>query len=286
MGYYLGYQEVNTRLDRKCGKGWEGSVGNCKRVKQASGGNKKRNNIIAASVITAATVGALTYAGRDVIFPFGKVLVGMAAEKAADTEKVDEMIDNSSMPESFKDGIKGMEGSVKVSLMEVALKIDGAKVQEVDKENQITTLEFKKKGDIFDKGSFYSLHKSKSNLVFFGTTRSNTRGDKSPLYSMGFLVNTGDKRQEGGMKDRAEGRKISSVARKMFVKHLDLMEDGSIIRVDAQGGDDAGEKRNRIYKRMGFRTLPRRGSTLWAIKENGVFTPISEDRINEINSRI
>lgn len=41
MTYLKGYLSTNTRLDKKCGKGWEGTVGNCKRVKSKGSGSNK-----------------------------------------------------------------------------------------------------------------------------------------------------------------------------------------------------------------------------------------------------
>lgn len=54
MSYEQGYLSVNTRLDKKCGKGWEGTTGNCRRVKKKNKLAEKEKSKSSKTLASAA----------------------------------------------------------------------------------------------------------------------------------------------------------------------------------------------------------------------------------------
>lgn len=98
MTYLKGYLSTNTRLDKKCGKGWEGTVGNCKRVKRA--GTKVKAPAVGfakrwespAFRLQMVGLATGTFVGVNALQRQGSVM-GVTPEKTEDLSVVDESLE-------------------------------------------------------------------------------------------------------------------------------------------------------------------------------------------------
>lgn len=63
MSYLNGYESVDLNLDAKCGKGWTGTKGNCKRITEKSPSKNRRNK--RKALIAGAALGTLYLAHKN-----------------------------------------------------------------------------------------------------------------------------------------------------------------------------------------------------------------------------
>lgn len=279
MTYLKGYLSTNTRLDRKCGKGWEGTVGNCKRVKNSKPAVKLNKALKTALPVTlgVGAIGGALYLrsnGRDI----AKSITKTAYTKVQNIKDVDESIENLPVPAKQKKSLKNLAGQSKRFLGESFFKLDKAELLDVDEKTGVTTFKTKQ-------GNLYSFATNGSSLLVFSSEKKRNIS-KFPQYEMGFRIDESYERPKGGVQDRGKGVDLIRKTKQMFKTHTELMEDDAILRVRAFKGDDAGQKRKSIYNKIGFSDLPVRGDYQWAAKNQGKFTNIPDSQKEYIASLI
>lgn len=266
---------AKKRAECKEGSGWTRAGNKCVRAKPKQGKVKVGKGAIAAlgaAAITAGTVGYLYKSGKAK--DIAQQAMGKAYTSLLDSEKIDENIDNSPLPESVKGKLKNLAGESKRFLAETYLKSSGGEFLGVDESTGITT--FKEKD-----GTIRSFSTNGSSLLVFSSLFKEKK-DGYPVYEMGFTIDEKFERPKGGRKDNGKAKDFLQKTQRMFQLHSENLPDYAFLKVNAFKKDDAGKKRERIYKRMGFSSLPMPGDYLWALKREGKFSSISPEEAMEV----
>jgi hypothetical protein len=128
-----------------------------------------------------------------------------------------------------------------------------------------------------------SLGKVGNNTFTFASNKKKSLANNMSLYIQGFTVNSSFGRKRGKQTPR-EGIKLIASIQQTFKKHLDLMDDNSVIKIEP-AKDNLEAKRRRLFSRMGFRDLPNtKDRGMYALKKNGRFTRIEDEDLNYYQS--
>lgn len=280
LNYKLGSVSVDRFLLNRMDKGksecdprygWKKEGDKCVRSKAQK--RKLARNIAVGTAVPIGSLGlvaALALYQKDNLRNFAKDTVGKGFVSFSNIKDIDEKINNSSLSEKKKDQLKGLAGNTKRFLAETYLQLAGAEVVEVDKENDITT--FKKQG-----GSMFSVSSNGSSLLVFSSERGTTDAG-IPKYEMGFRIDNSYDRPVGGRKDSSNAKNLIKKTQLMYDKQFSLMEQNAVLQVKVHKDDDAGKKREKIYRRMGFSDLPVRGDYIWAVKNEGKMATVPENQ--------
>ena len=174
-----------------------------------------------------------------------------AYAKSNEYEKIDEDIDRLPISPEFKQRVKNLTGAAKVYLAKTVLEKQGADVVSIDEKNNFST--FRRPN-----GSLVSVGSAGSNVISIASEfKGNAAG--FPMYEMAFRINDSYDRKSNG---RKEGVKLIRLAKASYQDHLKNLPENAFIKAKAHKGDDAGDKRQSIYEKEGFRTLNVRGDDL------------------------
>lgn len=201
---------------------------------------------------------------------------GTAYNKLNEYEKIDEQIDHLPISPELKKSIKNKTGAAKVWLASRVFEAQGSELVSIDKKNNFSTF---RNPD----GGLSSVGSVGSKVITFGSVRAGNAKD-FPIYELAFRVNNQYDRKnnseetdkEKKNRDRKEGLQLIRIAKAAYQEHLRNLPENSFLKTEAWKKDDAGAKRQNIYKKEGFRTLPMRGDYLWAVKHQGVFHKIPD----------
>lgn len=270
-------EELVARGDRlssraKCDPkhGWERQGDKCVRSKKQK--RKLARNIAVGTAVPLGALGltaAVALYKKDSLQSVAKDMVGKGFISFSNIRDIDEKIDSLPIPVNAKQGLRDLTGKTKRFLAETYIQMNGAELVDVDKQNDIAT--FRKKGG----GSIFSVSSNGSNLLLFSSEKGTT-GSGIPKYEMGFRVDNTYDRPSGGRRDSSKAKDLIKKTELMYEKQVSLMEQNAILQVKVHKDDDAGRKRERIYRRMGFTDLPLRGDYIWALKNEGQFAKIPE----------
>lgn len=291
LSYELGSAEVDkflsSRMDRgrsECDPryGWEKQGNKCVRTKAQK---RKLARNIAVGTAVPLGVAAITAGSAFALYKTGKAedlakqISGAAYTSliGLDATQIERQIKEAKFPEVAKKQLLGLTGRTKRFVAESFLKANGSELVEVNKEHKYAT--FKTEDQ-----SLYSISSVGPNLLMFG---SEPRDDDPLTNEILFTVDNNFDRPKGGKEDPQDAKALVGKTRQMFRDHARLLPENSFVKVEAYGGDDAGRKRDSIYKRIGFQ--PVEGTEyLWGRIENGKIsklTPEEESLIKQVGQK-
>ncbi|MBD1995306.1 hypothetical protein H6G00_01505 [Leptolyngbya sp. FACHB-541] len=198
-----------------------------------------------------------------------------AYTKINEYEQLDQKIDGLPVNPDLKQKIKSMTGAAKVYLAQQIFRKQGASLISVDERQNFSTFG---KPD----GSLMSVGSVGSKVITFGSQSVGAAGG-FPIYEMGFMVNNSYDRKPGDVK---EGLKLVKIAKSAYREHITNLPENTFLRAEPWKKDGAGEQRQSIYEKEGFRSLPMRGGYLWALKNQGEFARIPNEQADYIASLI
>ena len=255
LNYTLGSASVDAfllRSDRsgraQCDPkhGWRREGDKC--VRTPAQKRKLARNI---AVGTAAPLGvaAITAGSALALYRSGKAedLLRRSEQFVSEklqVEDLDKEIDESRIPTPLKPMAKNLAGRTKRFIVEGYLRNSSAEQLSIDRLNGIATYRLRN-------GNMISVSSAGSKLLVFNSVQKGQhRG--FPEYEVDFLVDNSYKRPEGGRKDKENAVILARKTKRMWEEQIRLMPDNALLKTRAYDEDDAGNKRSKIYKRIGF----------------------------------
>lgn len=239
----------------------------------------KTKQILTKRVLPAAAIiggTAAAYMALDAKYQITNQAVASAYMTVVNNKQLDEAIEKSSLPSEMKRKASNLVGTTKAFLAKTALKGLGLEVIDVNPERNSTTYRGKD-------GSLVTVGSSGSRVLTFGSTAKGD-ADGTPIYEMGFKIN--ESFEQDKKVDRKQAAELIQMAKAAYATHLKHLPDNAIIRAEPYRGDGVGEKRKSIYEKEGFRELPLDDKSIWALKKDGKFTPISDEQVKEVTNLI
>lgn len=182
------------------------------------------------------------------------------------------------VPEQWQPQVRSLVGRAKVGAAAMVLKADSSTLIDVDNKNNFST--FKHAG-----GHILTIGSVDDSLLLFRSHADNPidvgGGNKAGKYIMDFTVDLKNSQKSDLTPDQSSRLVRSTKA--MFNKQVEQLPDNSLISVTAYKEDALGEKRNRIYKKWGFRELPGlNAENLWAVKRDGKFSKFGDEELDGV----
>lgn len=189
----------------------------------------------------------------------------VSSKKAVDTLSTEDVKNGlSKLPKEYQETARNLVGRAKTAAAGVALNAEGYKVQTVDVANNFTTFRNKK-------GSLISIGSYGDSLVTYYSNKSHTYGKKD-VYIIGFNVDQDYDATRNMPAEQASA--ITRGVRKMTNDQLSKIDNG-VLATFPWDGDEYGQKRRRIYNKMGFNDVMGEDSQ-WALVENGKIKKMSQ----------
>jgi len=201
----------------------------------------------------------------------------LAYEKANSIDDLDEKID--SVPllgAKTKNDIKDLVGASKVYCAKKVIQAHGTELISVDPKNNCSTF----KGS---DGSLISVGSVGSDVLMFASNYMEEAGGR-PVFQMGFAVNHKDDRKDPKKQDRRKAIKLLALANYSLNEHVKNIPDNALLRCFVHTDDGAGDSRQSVYERKGFRRINSDGDYLWAIKKDGVLSRIPDGKLNYLST--
>jgi hypothetical protein len=130
-----------------------------------------------------------------------------------------------------------------------------------------------------------SLGKVGNNTFTFASNKKKSLANDMNLYIQGFTVNSSFARKKRKQTPKESIQLIATI-QQTFKKHLDIMDDNSVIKIEP-ARDNLESKRRKLFSRVGFRELPNtKDKGMYALKKNGKFTRIEDKDLNYYQSLI
>lgn len=270
--YLASKSEARADAVRKlrCKQGFKQQGAVCKPIKEGLDQPvpiaNKGNGLLAKRLTTIAAIATAGYLGtrleQSADFRAITGVVGVSP-LLMNSDKIDDLINNSPLPDNIKEKAQGVTGATKLALMKRFIEGSGYKLESVDSKNNSFTYRNEKTGDIKTVGSAGSA------LLIFSSTPANKKEESKDIFRMEFQVNMGYSRNtERATKDATSLIKIANSA---FKEHLRLLPDNCIVGCMVADDDGQGKRRENIYKRAGFTRQEGMdlGMDLYAMKVNG-----------------
>ena len=210
-----------------------------------------------------------------------KVVTSAVQDVYAKSNSVDfdKQIEQLPISDEFKNNAKNLIGTSKVFLAKEILNKSGSKLLSVDEKHNLSTFQ-RKDGSLISVGSYGST------VITFGSDKARTLPRDIPLFEMGFKVNEDYSRSENTSTDRKKGIALIRMAQASFDEHIKYLPENCILRCRAHKEDGLGAKRQSIYEKKGFSSLPVKGDYIWASKNLGKFEAIPENGKSYIASLV
>lgn len=249
----------------KCGKGHEAESP----TKKNNGTAIKEAGAVAAIGLT--TAGILAYRGRSKFVPG----LSQSSIRALSAKEVKAGLDK--LPQQFQEPARKLVGDAKLAAAHMALRAQGAQIKAVDIDNNFSTW-------VTGNGTHLSIGSVGDSLLTFGAERHGDVG-KFPQYGFGFTVDTSFD-AAGGMPS-SQAKQLIKTTKAMFKSQMEMLPDDAFLFAVPHKGDGLGGKRKSIYEKSGFRPLPNlKSDRLWALKNQGKFTPIPDEQVDYIRNMV
>jgi hypothetical protein len=268
--------QQGQRLGKPCGESNIPKSHKCSKGQGAEAPAKKGNNtaIKVAGVAAAAgltTAGILAYRGRSKLVPG----LSQSSIRALSAKEVKAGLDK--LPQQFQEPARKLVGDAKKAAAHMALRAQGAQIKAVDIDNNFSTW-------VTGNGTHLSIGSVGDSLLTFGAERHGDVG-KFPQYGFGFTVDTSFD-AAGGMPS-SQAKQLIKTTKAMFKSQMEMLPDDAFLFAVPHKGDGLGGKRKSIYEKSGFRPLPNlKTDRLWALKNQGKFTPIPDEQVDYIRNMV
>jgi hypothetical protein len=180
----------------------------------------------------------------------------------------------SKLPTKFQEPANNLRGKAKFGLAVVSAHMQGMTLHNIDTKNNFSTFK-NKAGDMIGIGSVSDT------LVTYISQNKGSVGD-FPLYGMAFQTDLSFNQKKGVA--RGDSLKIARQVEAMFKNHLDALPENAFLQGTPHKDDGLGKKRQGIYEKRGFRSVPGGDSgVLYALKNQGKFTAIPDEQMEHIS---
>lgn len=234
---------------------------------------------VATGAAIAGGAGLAAYLGVQVARKRGDIQaqIGLQALKALNAEQAGKLIEALPVNAARKQSLRELRGAAKARAIE-AVQTGKYRAHKFATDTKNNVGHFTREGKDGSMNLF-SVGSAGDSSFTFGTNQVDTvrtRLGSTPVYEMGFLVDNGYSRKNV---PSAQAKQIIRQTKASYRQHLESLPDNAIIRVKAWDQDDAGARRNSLYRRAGFRDLPGVGGDyIWALKNEGQFTKLDDDQ--------
>lgn len=193
---------------------------------------------------------------------------------------IDGTIDKLTISDAMKQDLRKMTGAAKVFAAQVVFQKQGAKLISTDPKLNFSTFQ---KPD----GSVMSVGSVGSKVITFSSGRVGNVG-KYPMFGLGFRINNQYDRKpdQNTEQDRRESAQLLRIAKAAYAEQIKHLPENAFLRAEVWSKDGSGAKRESLYTKQGFRSLPIGGGYLWALKNEGVFTKIPDSQVEYISKLI
>lgn len=194
----------------------------------------------------------------------------MAIQKLS-SQQIYEGLDR--LPQQLQPGARRLIGKAKTVAASVGLEASGMEMVSVNDKNNFATYRAKDgSGTIASVGSV-----GDSLIIYNSEKKGEVRGVGK--YGMAFTVDRKFTQRQNLAAPQA--KEIATTTRAMFEEQKAQLPENAFVFNIAFKDDGLGKKREAIYKRQGFRPLPK-GGEMWAIKDAGTFRKLTDPEMDAL----
>ena len=213
-------------------------------------------------------------AQREYIESRQRAIVPHFAEMAIQKLSTKEMYQGlAQLPKPMQPLARNLVGKAKTVAAHMGLESSGMKMVSVNNKHNFATYRATDgSGTIASVGSV-----GDSLIIYNSEKKGEIRG--VGRYGMAFTVDRKFDQRKGLTAEQSKS--IAATTKSMFEEQKTQLPNNAFVFNIAYKDDGLGKKRAAVYKRMGFRQLPR-GNEMWAIKDNGKFRKLSDDELEAL----